>query len=661
MAIANPTAAGPRRVVRGGAGRRCRGVVLVITLLAVILIAAMVFYVFNLGRSFQTRIETQNAADAAAAAGAGWIARSLNAVAMNNVEMSRMIAMVNVLDATDESLHPAYHEAFQLHASLTGQKPGAGGRITVAEAAVIGAQMNPIILDYEHELDEFEPLKRIFAAPEQPEEYASPSGALDVSGYTFYDGPSGRGRIWRAMVALDELSQAVMENHGALAQLSAEQVGTVNLDAAGSGAVLVPLLPEIPWRRGRFDDFQRPVELGLLPLAVDDREANRGPYDTIFGWRRRNREPAEELVREGIWQDGGSGFRGPGGIGPEGHWETPPVMRWINTGYRVYGPQSWMLDDLRYAHLSQSRFYWWRSRVAQIKLDYLFHDTRITDFPWPIWKIEWGEVSGIADRGEDRSGKNRTIRATRFFVTRIKSEVPRSAGGYLRLGTFSVGTPGRIIQLGGDWQSPLGPGGWGNDPRRWPSVAASGLVGAVSVKRIADSAWRFESRLKTPDGDLIWQYHYYFCLGVDVGEPVDIRNPHNFTDRGSLPAPIDLEHELLGPQNPSARRDHLTYLAIARRSSRSVFWSRKFDPPADSIYPYQVALAQARVFNNHSHDLWTQMWHAQLEPIDGYGDWLDRFDVTDGDAVPVLNPGELAELRQYLGSVEPLAGVMLNH
>jgi uncharacterized membrane protein len=93
------------------AGRRDRGVVLVIVILSLALVASLIFYVFNIGQQIKNRVEVQHAADAAAISGAGWVARSMNTVAMNNVQSARLIALANVLDASDEALHPAYHEA----------------------------------------------------------------------------------------------------------------------------------------------------------------------------------------------------------------------------------------------------------------------------------------------------------------------------------------------------------------------------------------------------------------------------------------------------------------------------------------------------------------------------------------------------------------------
>ena len=49
------------------------GQVLVITLLAIAVLAGLVFYVLNVGEQLNRRINLQNAADSAAISGAGWM------------------------------------------------------------------------------------------------------------------------------------------------------------------------------------------------------------------------------------------------------------------------------------------------------------------------------------------------------------------------------------------------------------------------------------------------------------------------------------------------------------------------------------------------------------------------------------------------------------
>ncbi|MCK4277383.1 MAG: hypothetical protein KAX78_12765, partial [Phycisphaerae bacterium] len=66
--------AGTRKHRRAGRG----GQVLVLTLLAMTLLVALIFYVYNVGGQVNRRTELQNAADAVAVSGAGWMARSMN-------------------------------------------------------------------------------------------------------------------------------------------------------------------------------------------------------------------------------------------------------------------------------------------------------------------------------------------------------------------------------------------------------------------------------------------------------------------------------------------------------------------------------------------------------------------------------------------------------
>jgi hypothetical protein len=76
-----------------------RGAVLVVVLIGMTLLVGLVFFVFNLGDQVNRRLDMQNAADAAAASGAGWQARSLNLAAMTNTGQAKMIATALALDA----------------------------------------------------------------------------------------------------------------------------------------------------------------------------------------------------------------------------------------------------------------------------------------------------------------------------------------------------------------------------------------------------------------------------------------------------------------------------------------------------------------------------------------------------------------------------------
>jgi len=75
----------------GGPVLRPGGQVLIVTLLAITLLMGLIFFVYNFGDHVNRRLALQNAADAAAISGAGWTARSMNVIAMNNVAVTRCL------------------------------------------------------------------------------------------------------------------------------------------------------------------------------------------------------------------------------------------------------------------------------------------------------------------------------------------------------------------------------------------------------------------------------------------------------------------------------------------------------------------------------------------------------------------------------------------
>ena len=92
-----------------------------------------------------------------------------------------------------------------------------------------------------------------------------------------------------------------------------------------------------------------------------------------------------------------------------------------------------------------------------------------------------------------------------------------------------------------------------------------------------------------------------------------------------------------------------------------VVMPKHFDP--HQPFPDMVALAQAKVFNDHSWDMWTQMWHAQMEPISNYPDWVAMMTATNQDAMVAANqsPAQFAEVEQYLKNTQQLAPVAMSH
>jgi len=620
-----------------------RGIVLVLTILAVILLAGMVMFVINVGRQSTRRLQVQHASDATAIAGAGWVARSLNTVAMNNVNMVRMISLVNVLDAMPDSVRFTKEE----HEYTLEAIKGVLGR--GVQDAWVRNQLEDMQQELNDELNVLNPLNNYFTSN-------------DVAQQTFYDGPAGRGEFWKAMEDMDELNTATMESLGELTQLNAVRGGEANLDrmSGDSTAFVVPLKPAFPYVRGQFDDFQRPVLHGILPDAIDDKEFNRGPFDTVYGWRY--------LIggnQPGYWVGGGGGNSasgqgnvpigsGVGGGGGGGHFVStgPPDP----DAYATYSFTRWMLDRIghfAHDHLPHGRFMHWQNRLTNYKQGYLWPGTaiRIVIDPEFITDFEEAARLAVSDRNQ--------IKETWFLAVEMKSKYERGAAGFMTPGTYSYyvtagqsdrNTP-RTVRMNG-WV----------DARQW------------NAEQIGDWQWRDEWEFQTlfdpsiglppklnASGAMVPQTAYridtFIFMGVNIGPEYEIRNPHNFGSRSGLPAPTDLDHNRLKHDDERARREFLSFLAFSEIDDGAIAWPSKFS--GNKPYPYQVAVAQAHVFNNHSWDLWTQMWEAQLRPVDGVDHWIELMDSGDTSALPSgVSEQKVEDLTQYLRSIREILDAM---
>lgn len=648
--------------------RRERGVVLVITLLALLLLVALLLYVLNLSDQVDRRIQTQNAADSSAIAGATWMARSLNTVAENNVTNARHIAAINVLDSMPLAARFALTEQTAMGRALEAQL-GRGVGMQPARLMDEVRQMLDDLLDQiEFEVEQLEPVDQMFQS-------------IDVREMTWYRAPNGgNGQIWRAMMALDEVNQAVMENFGDLALLTAHRGGRQNLPGGSwaSQAMLVPLDPQIPHQRGEFADFEQPVKYGFLPDELDDPVERRGPWDTVFGWHAIRYDRVGGTWVPGT-NGGGPGWSnpvpigssGPGG-GSGGHWSGGSIEP-IN--YYTWGPQRWLLDRVRsfwQNHFWASRLNWWVDRMANAKLQYLWPGNLDTDgnppdrpdtydpesadpvqLVEPDWIIDFDQAMQTIDRDRDR------VREIAFFVMEIKSRYPSSDSRFMSEGSWAPFGSGRHHQphiSRRRYRNSL-------DPRTW------------SVDKIADHGWLYEHTYQVrwdleiglqpiEDNELqdVYFYGCYYFAGINVGEPVEVDNPYQGFDPkdADAPAPMNIDVNAVATDT-EARRQYLTVLGVARQRDEAEGWPSAF--AGRKPYPNMVGIAQARVFNNHSWDAWTPMWHAQLEPVSDFDRWIDQLDEGFGQSanLPALDAEEVELMREHLAGLRELAPVMLAH
>ena len=657
---------------------------MVITLLATLLLAALVFYVLNLGRHVNDRVVAQHSADAGAAAGAGFVARSLNTVARHNLAIARQIAAAHVLDAVPMAVDFALQDQQALLEALEDQLQGAAGRTPFPGSLDWAEREYDAMADaVADEVRLLEPVDAYFEArmqqiysasnPDATAPVQTPVGDLTQPVFTYrVDGgnhSTRAGEMWNAMGAMDAYSQVLLDELGELAQVNATAGGEANL-RVDDERVLALLAPgdvgQLPVRRGAFGDFRRPVLYGYLPPGVDNDTTNRGPYDVVFGWRNFATEGGRYVPGNTDVARGGSPSV-PLGQGPRSD------GRWVGgrrTAYSLYGPYGHLLrqmggfagSQLRHSRFAaDSRTGWrsgrgyWLNSLANAKIGALWGTTggplRTVD---PDWITSYTEAR---QRAAQRPG---SIVETAYVLLQLKSRYRLTDPRFLSDGSWAFErAPGRPVP------HVVSTGGW-TDPAGW------------GVPEIASNLWRDEWQYQVnydntigvapeydDDGNPIPQDVYridiYMFLGVNVGEQVPVSAPaHHLPDDGldGMPGPIDLVAGRLAHDDDAAQRRYLTYLAVAQRGDRALLWPRRFR--SDKPYPGMVAIAQVKVFNDHSWDLWTPMWQSQLEPVNEYADWLVRIDEAAPD-MPLVPEQEVTDVLAYLQSVEPLADIALQH
>ena len=624
------------------------------TLLALVLLVGLVAYVMNLGREVNRRIEAQNAADAAAAAGAGWIARSLNTVASNNVAMTRLISLIIVADGMPQAVDVTRADQRPLERALEQQLRRGAGPGWVDNA------LDRARAQVDDNLNLLNTAATNLGVGSNPD---------DVAPLTMYQTPSGnRGRFWIGISALAGHSATAMRHLGSLAQINAGEGSRANIKS-GRG-LLLPARPQIPWQRGDLADLRRPVLHGLLPQRIDAMPNKRGPFDAVFGWRHIERSDPDGKYQQSRRASGGAGNTpisgGAGGGGGTGFVVTDPGEP---EAYHVSGPLARLRRRVTHFardELPLARFMSWLGRHIRRKRHLLWPrrdgDAPAASFIEPNWEISFPRSTAI--------GKNRPerIRATRFVAVEIKSRYDRSHPSFLSPGSWAYvsgrppgrrGPPARLVHAGG-WE----------DPRDW------------GVPRITDFIWRdtwtyqvFFDRsigirqrldpLGNPIPQTVHRIDTFMFAGVDLGGPSrTIRNPFNFGSRDAVEGPVLLDH---GTLPPAARgRGRLRYLAVTESPRGELMWKDRFtgSPPSGP----RVALAAAEVFNNHSWDLWTPMWHAQLAPIaagtpqrGSYRDWLSRLRSANAGRFPGWSPSAYNRVVSHLQGIEPLATEMLTH
>lgn len=270
-------------------------------------LAILIFFVFNSGDQINQQVMAQNAADAAALAGANWLAHGYNVLSMNNVAASRIIALMAMLEAIGPSVELALPNAHAILPTLEAypqRLPGARRQLDHPDAILARALAGPVNpadcanlapgLACESLADEcrraIDRLERIKAVLDRLNAQYEDRGGFPAALTRFDDG-----ELWQVLRALQTFSNVVAEIAPGMSQRRAYDVGTgnytsrLNLDAEGASrtratfATLLPVLPDFPVRRGTWTDYYDPVMSGLPPdWQPQTADVIKGGYHTIL-------------------------------------------------------------------------------------------------------------------------------------------------------------------------------------------------------------------------------------------------------------------------------------------------------------------------------------------------------------------------------------------
>ncbi|MCG8524176.1 MAG: hypothetical protein MI744_18380, partial [Pseudomonadales bacterium] len=219
----------------------------------------------------------------------------------------------------------------------------------------------------------------------------------NLTAVTHYKHPllDTHGELWKSIYAMHKQSTAMLDTIDQRMQLATWEAARSNIRSSrDAGGILLPLELDVPIMKGHFYDFERPIKRGLLPgydnalIAdstyigfgdIDNPVENRGPWDTVFGWRYIN------LRKGGVSTSTG----GPG---------SPPIRKQVTSTYKkatkygVYGPQSWLIRKLfdSYSMDDPSALHLFDEYIRQfssIKLGMLFGGPSVT-YREPDWEID---------------------------------------------------------------------------------------------------------------------------------------------------------------------------------------------------------------------------------------------------------------------------------
>lgn len=272
-----------------------RGQAIFIGVFYFLLLAALIFFVFNSGDKANNKIAMQNDADTAVVTGSGWYARGLNAVAMCNVAQTQFLSVIVLLDSM-QTAAPIAQQAIDDYIS--------------------SIPASPLGLDVSNNTPDAQNLQEWLivgnAAQEQQmiRTINQMIGQVAMDEYCAYDS----GVFWQCCYVLNELADQMNTITPEMCQREATKVATA--DRADVG-FLLPFTPQMPTTyppvavgnsKSSFENFRSPMTIAHTPdgYAIPGYGTHQGYYSRrghgVLGPFRYMREPFTEPEPIGLFE-----------------------------------------------------------------------------------------------------------------------------------------------------------------------------------------------------------------------------------------------------------------------------------------------------------------------------------------------------------------------
>ncbi|MFG0249082.1 MAG: hypothetical protein ACF8OB_09375 [Phycisphaeraceae bacterium JB051] len=581
------------------------GHALVLTLLILLLTAAVAFGVLSIGRHARVKEMTHFSAQAGAESGASWIARSLNTVSMNNNAMAQLIVKAGIIEGLPTAMD-MYQKDLKATQDLLKQ-------IDIKDLPREWQPIDdntPIAKSYER-LKQYTHHELRIALNTQ-KYYARQLSENDLAAITHVKPQKDAkqpGAIWQAIYALDEINQTQLENLEVQAQLAVLRGSVLDTTArqTEASALLIPTdSPTVNWQRGSFDDF--------APIIAKDHEyaVTMGYYDyasnpNITDLRELTFEQPQKIKvyknRAGKCLASRIRASQPS---PRHHprarqEQMPEAVKFAMPAIQdmalldTIGPLLHRLNNKRlinHLHAINASF------MAQLWPDEKSPAKPVYDSQWVT---DMDKIYQIMDKDPQ------SIREIAFITVEAKSAVPPTDPKYGNAKNWALihkatDTPLQVEYF--NYDKRLDPRTWEKlgmqelHPRLWREVWTQQIYAdrSINVKPLPA-----QPKNKYPRQP-IYRVDDYLLIGINVGKPVKLHSPYNFPSDDAKPAPIlYIQNEENKPATDEIRRS-----VVAQNHVRSLPWSNPTSPTETAsplLSPYDVSVS-----NSGNFSFWFQGW-----------------------------------------------------